>query len=273
MFKRFAIKCRFLALAPVLRRLEAFQKQLDRMEDRIVRIEAGLEKTGVLAPETRANIRNLDPASFELSRSFDYIYKHGIWGGSMCSGGGSYGEWAEKFVLSVKEFISSNSVRSITDIGCGDFNVGSQICPLVESYHAVDVSQEIITYNKNRFRDLPNVTFQQKNACEDALPPAELAIIRQVLQHLSNQQIADLLNNVARTGFKYALVAEHLPDKADFDRPNVDLASHSSKTRVEAGSGVCIDQPPFSRPAQVFREFSGTNGRLVVSVWKTDVAH
>jgi len=167
----------------------------------------------------------------------------------------------------VKEFIRKNQVDSVTDIGCGDFNVGRQICPLVDRYNALDVSREIIKHNTERFKDLTQVTFRQANACADPLPPADLAVIRQVLQHLTNAQVESILENVGRTGFRFVLIAEHQPTDDKLAKPNQDLPSQSNGIRAQFNSGIYPDQPPFSRPMQRIAQFEGDGGHLAIYLW------
>jgi SAM-dependent methyltransferase len=249
------------------RQLAAMQKQLDRMEDKLWRLEGGMEAAGQLDRKSLLQQRNLDFKKLTLQESFDYIYLHRLWGRGtpMYSGPGSYGEWAEKTISVVGDFIREQGIRSVTDLGCGDFNVGSQLCPLVETYHALDISSEIIRLDRERFPHLDNVTFQTANACSDPLPAADLALIRQVLQHIPNAQVEEVLQNVERTGFKYALVVEHLPTPGEMTKPNVDIPQASAGIRPY--SGVCIDEPPFSRPARRLASFPGKDGELVIYLW------
>lgn len=252
------------------KRLIAFTIHLDRIEDKLSRIENGLEAAGILTKESRLKQRNLDPEKLSLEESFDYIYLHGLWAGgasSMLSGTGSYGSWAEKFVALVNDFIRKHDVHTITDVGCGDFNVGRQICPLVDHYNALDISREIIRINTERFRELSQVTFRQANACADPLLRADLAIIRQVLQHLTNAQIETILQNVAQTGFRFVLIAEHLPPDDKLVKPNIDLPAQGPGLRMNFGSGIYLDQPPFSRPVQRIALFEGEDGLLGIYLW------
>jgi hypothetical protein len=139
---------------------------------------------------------------------------------------------------------------------------------LVDEYHALDISKEIIRRNREEFRDLTKVTFQQADACRDVLPRADLVIIRQVLQHLTNARIEDILKNVEKTGFTYALVAEHQPNTGKPIQYNQDLLSTADGTRIEHGSAVSIDKPPFSRPALPIASFPSDRGSLAVFFWK-----
>jgi SAM-dependent methyltransferase len=197
----------------------------------------------------RRRMRELSNLSIE--EAFDHIYEQRIWanGSDELSGGGSYGRMADEYVAFLTAFIGKHRIQSILDIGCGDFNVGSRIAPRVARYHAVDVSARIVEMNKSRFSALTNVEFRQANACTEPLTNADLVTVRQVFQHLTNAQIAMILQNIERTGPKFALITEHLSERTPGFRPNLDLPSHSSLTRVAIGSGVVLNAPPFSRQA------------------------
>jgi len=76
------------------------------------------------------------------------------------------------------------------------------------------------------------------------LPAAGLCLIRQVLQHLNNEEIARTLANLKN--FTWVLISEHVPvhpKSINRDKP------HGPDVRVRYGSGVYVEQPPFSMPA------------------------
>jgi hypothetical protein len=201
-----------------------------------------------------------------LEDTFNTIYREGVWGEG--SGPGSEGAWADGYVEFVRRFIDENKIKSITDVGCGDFRVGAKIIDIVEAYNAADVSDLIIERNKKTF-DLNNVKFMKLNACIDDIPRADLVTIRQVLQHLTNAEIELILANVEKSGTKFCIIAEHLPAVKEFIRPNIDLPTHSFGVRSWIGSGVMIDQPPFSRPANLGAIIDDplTRGRLSIFVY------
>jgi SAM-dependent methyltransferase len=205
-----------------------------------------------------AKLKMREFAGLPIEEAFDRIYERGTWShnGDELSGGGSYGRAADEYIALVAHFIRQRGVESILDIGCGDFNIGSRVAPLVTHYLAFDVSARIIELNKRRFASLSNVEFRQINACTEPLPKADLITVRQVLQHLTNAQIAMILENIERSGAEFALITEHLSSQTRNFRPNVDLPSHSSLTRVALGSGVVLSAPPFHRDAPLLGSIS-----------------
>jgi len=104
----------------------------------------------------------------------------------------------------------------------------------------VDIVPELIARNKALFRH-PNLEFGCLNIIEDALPTADCVLVRQVFQHLSNEQIAAVANKL--NTFKYFIVTEHVP-KGDFV-PNIDKET-DAYIRLAKNSGVVLTAPPFS---------------------------
>ena len=179
--------------------------------------------------------------------------------GSPCSGLGSRGDAASRYVELVSAFIDEHKIDLILDIGCGDFHVGRAIIERLQhpvQYTGADVSQFVIARNREQF-SAPNVTFACLDAAKDPLPQAQLPFIWQVLQHLSNGQIGAILNKLAP--FRWVLITEHYPDDAHLAAANLDKP-HGPDTRLVDLSAVFIDRPPFSlKGARMVLEVDGGN--------------
>ncbi|HSE46952.1 MAG TPA: class I SAM-dependent methyltransferase [Gemmatimonadales bacterium] len=110
---------------------------------------------------------------------------------------------------------------------------------------------ELIERNRRMFvRD--NLTFRAIDAVTDPLPPGDLVIVRQVFQHLRNDQIQAILRKFAR--YRTWIISEHGPSSSFV--PNLDILS-GPDTRLSVGSGVVITQEPFPvrpRHSQVLSE-------------------
>jgi SAM-dependent methyltransferase len=187
-----------------------------------------------------------------LQEVFSDIYGSNRWGGTkgeFYSGNGSDDESSAPYVANVLRFIADHDVHSVVDIGCGDFRVGSKLVSSNLHYTGIDIVSPLIEQNKSRYES-KNVAFMCANAVEDPLPSADLCLIRQVLQHLSNAQISAIL---AKTGvYKYVLVTEHHPAVATTG-PNRDKLPGSGIRRLY-GSGVYLEQPPYSLNTSVLFE-------------------
>src|SRR6267143_6240182 len=68
-------------------------------------------------------------ASRSRAEVFAETYEKHVWGGGNepFSGGGSRGPVVDAYVEAVLGFIEQRGLRSIVDLGCGDFHVGQRL--------------------------------------------------------------------------------------------------------------------------------------------------
>jgi adenine-specific DNA methylase len=175
------------------------------------------------------------------------IYDLGFWGkGSVedkfYSGDGSHDpKIIEPYIQFVQEFLQSFKEKiSLVDLGCGDFNVGKNFVQFTQKYFALDVVEELIAYNSQKF-NFPNIEFLSLDIVKNDLPKADCAIIRQVLQHLSNKEIGLLIPKLAQ--YQYIILTEHIPD-GDFIA-NKDIITGQG-IRLKQNSGVDVTKEPFN---------------------------
>jgi len=177
---------------------------------------------------------------------FGEIYREKIWGGSemdFFSGAGShYPEVVEAYVQCVREFLASlGRPLTVIDIGCGDFNIGNRLTDLAATYIACDVVEALIERNRQLFvRN--NLKFLRLDAVADPLPQSDVVIVKQVFQHLRNDQIMAILRKM--TPFKVWIICEHLPSTQDFT-PNIDKLA-GPDNRLPRNSGIVVTAPPFN---------------------------
>jgi hypothetical protein len=189
--------------------------------------------------------------SYSNQAIFSNVYQKRLWGmaspeneSPFYSGPGSSDpQIVDPYVDAVKRFFSSPSTKKkAVDLGCGDFRVGSRIADSFDPYIACDVVPELVHFNRQYWQHLP-VEFRVVDLVKDEIPDGDVLIVRQVLQHLSNDDIIEFTQSIPR-GFSYLLVTEHLPSDRDF-LANKDKAS-GSDIRLSSGSGVVLTKPPFS---------------------------
>jgi hypothetical protein len=126
----------------------------------------------------------------------------------------------------------------VVDIGCGDFAVGSRLVDLAAVYHACDAVPELIDRNRQTF-SIPGLAFAVVDAVVDPLPPGDVVIVRQVFQHLRNDQIAAIVRRLSQ--YKTWIITEHVP--AGIFKPNIDkLADGGNRL---PNSGVVLTEKPF----------------------------
>ena len=185
-----------------------------------------------------------------VGEAFTQIYRNKLWGriegNKFFSGRGSLEKFAMPYVEWLTSFIAEHNIRTVVDLGCGDFRIGQRICSAISvNYIGLDIVPELIAYNHSQFGS-ESVSFKCANIIEDELPDGELCLIRQVLQHLSNKQISAVLTNC--TKFPYSVITEDVHSGRRM-RPNLDMM-HGPDNRVFKHSGVFLDRAPFNLQTQ-----------------------
>ena len=176
----------------------------------------------------------------------EQIYEQGLWGSvanlDFYSGVGSHNpEIVDPYIVAVSSFLSSfKNPITLCDLGCGDFNVGKQLVKHTKKYVAVDIVADLITSNIEKFK-ADNLEFHCLDIAVDDLPSGDCALLRQVLQHLSNVEIQRIVSKLAN--FQYVIMTEHLPN-GDF-RPNRNIISGQG-IRLKKQSGVNLLAAPFN---------------------------
>jgi hypothetical protein len=194
-------------------------------------------------------LSNLSYRNKSAQEVFHKIYQENIWGGEgdFHSGSGSAdSKVIQPYVKSLKEFCASfENKPTAVDLGCGDFIIGSQTFMFFSQYTACDVVKKLIDRNAAKYNHA-NLKFVALDAIKDAFPQADILIIRQVLQHLSNKDIINVILNIGDK-FRFWVVTEEIPTKPDFI-PNLDKPTgpHIRMVLVESGSGVVLTKPPFN---------------------------
>ena len=179
---------------------------------------------------------------------FETIYQNGLWGkddeGFSTSGCGSHTQsLVSPYVNAIKKLTNDYTLNSAVDLGCGDFAVGSKLFDMFDRYIACDVSSTILNRNKSLYNQ-DKIEFRKINLAEDELPNGDIAFVRQVLQHLSNREIASFVEKINLSKpYKYIVITEHLPFTSNFV-PNVDKPNGPG-IRIKLDSGVLLHSPPF----------------------------
>ena len=192
---------------------------------------------------------------------FTKIYNENVWGadssnpGSYFSGGGSHdATQIAPYISAVNKFIAALPNKpDVIDIGCGDFNIGSKIRGLCNKYIACDIVDGLIDQNKINFKDAA-VDFRVFDLTNEKCEKVDIIFVRQVLQHLSNDDIKKGLQNIIPY-CKYLILTEHLPPgnfKRNLDKPT------GPDIRAVLNSGIDITASPFN--------FSNLKGECICEV-------
>jgi SAM-dependent methyltransferase len=168
------------------------------------------------------------------------------------SGVGSRGRIAEVYVdtmvpIIVAHLSELNANATIVDLGCGDFWVGACLLERLPSvkYIGCDVVPELVEYNRKTFGN-NRIEFRLLDIVSSDLPIGDICLVRQVFQHLSNQEIARTLPKLQK--YRHVYVTEGYPivreGKINPDKPTGEGIRFDRMTG--RGRGVELDQPPYN---------------------------
>lgn len=209
---------------------------------------------------------------------FTDIYEKKYWGESpdghrFCSGAGTTDPNVEQYKSMLIDFINKNQLRSIFEIGCGDFTIMNEVLQHTGvDYLGVDIVKSVINHLDSSFAN-EKIKFEHLNAIEaSGFPPADLCIIRQVLQHLSNDQIQNILSKTKI--FKFLLITEHLPQNPQLI--NSDKSANGNiRLQNKQSSGVFLEHAPFSLKAKTVLSYrlddQDYSGRIIPAVLVTSL--
>ena len=199
------------------------------------------------------------------------IYEQHLWGGNdldFYSGDGSHlTEIISPYLKSTIAFLKrQNRILSLADLGCGDFNIGKHLVPYTSKYVAIDIADKLIERNKTLFSE-DHLEFHCLDISNDHLPKTDCAMLRQVLQHLSNAEIQRIVSKLYI--YKYILLTEHLPS-GEFT-PNKDIIAGQGN-RLKHDSGVNLLAPPFQMEIKTQEKLcrvslGGTKGEIVTTLY------
>jgi SAM-dependent methyltransferase len=188
-------------------------------------------------------------------RIFQDIYKYNLWGrddrSPFYSGVGSRGDAARTYVEQIAPLIEAHAAALgrapvVVDLGCGDFQIGAALTQRLPgiTYIGCDIVPELIAHN-TRTHASERVSFRQLDMVVDALPAGDICLVRQVLQHLSNREIADILGRMGGYGLIYVTEGHPVERTGPVNPDKAAGANVRFDWQTGRGRGVELDQPPF----------------------------
>lgn len=190
------------------------------------------------------DLRNSKRSAREV---FTDIYLKQRWGAGghdrFCSGPGSRADSVIRpYIDLIINHLGAGQNKIVVDLGCGDFYVGRYLLPYCSKYVGVDVVADVVDRNKLSC-DRANAEFLCLDIIADSLPDGDICLIRQVLQHLSNEEIMIILQKLKK--YPVIFITEHYPHHNKQIIPNKNII-HGEKIRAFLNSGVYLEEPPFN---------------------------
>jgi len=136
-----------------------------------------------------------------LKNVFEDIYENNAWGKG--SGPGSAPQNTVEYRLLLERFMRANDVKTVTDLGCGDWQFSRYVDWSGCSYIGFDIVPKLIERNNAEF-GRPGIEFRLMTGIDD-LPGGDLLIAKEVLQHLPERDVQAYLAFI-RSKYRFALL-------------------------------------------------------------------
>lgn len=162
---------------------------------------------------------------------FTSIYERDAWKGG--SGEGSTSDNTVLYREYLQTFLREKGVRTVVDLGCGDWQFSQMIDWKGISYLGVDVVPELVRNNRRQFGN-DHINFALIDDPDSPLPGADLLIVKDVLQHWPTAMIQSFLKTLGR--FRFSLITNC-----------IDAATNTDCV-LGGYRGIDLRLPPFSLP-------------------------
>jgi 2-polyprenyl-3-methyl-5-hydroxy-6-metoxy-1,4-benzoquinol methylase len=156
---------------------------------------------------------------------FSKIYKEDLWHGG--SGAGSKLENVKEYIDILQKYIDKPEVKTVLDLGCGDWQFSKFLDLSSVSYLGVDVVESVIESNSTSY-SASNIKFISRDITTYEVPKADLIICKDVLQHLCNKDVVTILVKII-TSSKFSLITN------DFNPDNTENKD------IDNGNYRCLD--------------------------------
>ena len=156
---------------------------------------------------------------------FSKIYKEDLWHGG--SGAGSKLENVKEYVEILQKYIDKPEIKTVLDLGCGDWQFSKFLDLSSVSYLGVDVVESVIESNSTSY-SASNIKFISRDITTYELPKVDLIICKDVLQHLCNKDVVTTLVKII-TSSKFSLITN------DFNPKNTENKD------IDNGDYRCLD--------------------------------
>jgi hypothetical protein len=208
---------------------------------------------------------------------FTKIYDKNYWGkaddgNKYYSGTGTSDANSKLYIDFLITLIKKNNIKTLFEIGCGDFTIMKKVLEKSNlNYIGADVVKKLVV-DLNEQSKRETIQFIHIDAINGEYPDAELCVIRQVLQHLSNHQIAVILEKTKK--FKYVLVTEHLPLNPIIKNGDKNTGGYI-RLQNKKTSGVYIEIKPYYLTAKTVLSYRSddkdVDGKIIPAIMRTSL--
>ena len=168
---------------------------------------------------------------------FTNIYETKLWGSNNnqayngSSGGGVFPShhpiriYGTQYNHFIRNFINRNNIKVVADLGHGDWLTSEEIYNGLDvEYYGYDAYEKLCIYLSKQYAEVPNYNFMHCDIIADRelLKEGDLCILKDVLQHLTCEEIYLLLDYLCETKkYKYIMITNcchQVEDNQELDK-------------------------------------------------------
>ncbi|MEM7662624.1 MAG: class I SAM-dependent methyltransferase [Pseudomonadota bacterium] len=217
-----------------------------------------------IAAQTGWKAHRSDLRNKSLRERFTAIHDLNIWGARQSrSGLGSEPAATAAISDQIISLVDELNVQSVLDAPCGEGFL-SEVLPQNFIYHGMDIVPILIKTLSERFSTSPNRHFSVSDICSNPLPEFDLVVCRDLLVHLSYNNIKLALQNIISSGSRYVLLTHF----TDF--------YHNKDIEDGDWRALSMTQPPFNFPEPLkllderCLEADGAYADKVLALWQVE---
>jgi len=188
--------------------------------------------------------------------AFQAAYRDHVWLGDSRSGPGSDEASTRSYREVLNAVLRDRNVRSVVDLGCGDWASTRLIDWNGASYLGIDIVPEVVAANQERY-GAPGVAFRVGDFVRDPVPAADLLVSKEALQHLPTADVHAVLARLP--SFRFALITNDVAGqlRAPWRRLRRWEPVGTLNDDIAAGSWRPLDlrAPPFSLDATIVHRY------------------
>lgn len=148
-------------------------------------------------------MKPIEPSRIEY---FTKAYDEKLWGGG--SGVGSRQQYTSHYRQILEGLLQRLPITSVLDIGCGDGTLYSLVHWGQVQYTGIDIVPEVVTRLSHQYGGLNTHFFHGDVLAMQVVPPADLLIAKDVLQHWTDEEILRFLPIMDR--YRFALITNDI---------------------------------------------------------------
>lgn len=193
-----------------------------------------------------------------MQETFTNIYNTGCWFNG--SGSGSHPRNTAIYRDFLSLYMKLHSIHRVVDIGCGDWQFFRLMDWSGVEYLGVDVVDSVVAQN-NRCFSSEHVRFELQDVLTWTIPPTDLVLVKDVLQHWPNELIRQFIGHLLMVP-RVLITDTYVSDVSSIHAPH-EHTDRSLNADIALGGMRPVDlaRHPFDMPVTEMLRYPSTRMR------------